>query len=49
MADEFSFRSTDSVQLTATSFNYLADVFVQPDGNILSDHNPIHIEFSWSS
>ena len=44
-----SFRSGDSVKLTATSFNYLANVFVQPDGNILSDHNPVHVEFSWTN
>ena len=44
-----SYRSGDSVKLTATSFNYASKVFVQPDGNILSDHNPIHVEFSWSS
>ncbi|KAJ4205890.1 hypothetical protein NW759_014367 [Fusarium solani] len=49
IVDKVFYRSGDSVKLTATSFNYASKVFVQPDGNILSDHNPIHVEFSWSS
>lgn len=43
-----SFRSGDGVSLEATSFDYVPDVFVQPDGSILSDHNPILVEFAWS-
>jgi hypothetical protein len=44
-----SYRSGDSVTLTATSIAYKSDIFVQPDGNILSDHNPVHVEFSWTA
>jgi endonuclease/exonuclease/phosphatase family metal-dependent hydrolase len=47
--DKVLYRSGDSVTLTATSIAYKSDIFVQPDGNILSDHNPVHVEFSWTA
>jgi endonuclease/exonuclease/phosphatase (EEP) superfamily protein YafD len=37
------------VSLQATSFRYPNDIFIQDDGNKLSDHNPVLVEFSWSS
>jgi hypothetical protein len=37
------------VKLSATSFNYVPQLFVQPDGNILSDHNPVLVDFTYSS
>lgn len=52
-ADEFLcqilYRSGDSVKLNATSFDYVTDMFLQPDGSILTDHNAVLAEFSWSS
>jgi endonuclease/exonuclease/phosphatase (EEP) superfamily protein YafD len=36
------------VKLAAKAFEYVPEVFVQPDGNILSDHNPVLVNFSWS-
>lgn len=45
---ECSYRSGASVTLTANTFKYVPEVFVQPDGNILSDHNPVLVNFSWS-
>ncbi|EWG52155.1 hypothetical protein FVEG_10963 [Fusarium verticillioides 7600] len=49
IVDKVFYRSGSSVKLTAKSFNYIPEVFVQPDGNILSDHNPVLVEFSWST
>ncbi|KAF4974429.1 hypothetical protein FZEAL_8672 [Fusarium zealandicum] len=49
IVDKVLYRSGSSVRLTATSFNYESKVFVQPDGNILSDHNPVYVNFSWST
>jgi hypothetical protein len=46
--EEHSYRSGTSVTLTANTFKYVPEVFVQPDGNILSDHNPVLVNFSWS-
>ncbi|CAG9993190.1 unnamed protein product [Clonostachys byssicola] len=48
VVDKILFRSGDSVKLNANSFSYKSDVFKQPDGNIVSDHNPVLAEFSWS-
>lgn len=44
-----SYRSGGSVTLTATSFDYIPEDFLQPDGNVLSDHNPVHVDFDWVS
>lgn len=34
--------------LTATQFRYAGSMFLQPDGNVLSDHDPVLVDFSWS-
>lgn len=47
--DKVFYRSGDSVTLKATSFRYESKVFVQKDGNKLSDHNPLLVDFTWSS
>ncbi|KAF2164336.1 hypothetical protein M409DRAFT_67873 [Zasmidium cellare ATCC 36951] len=47
--DKILYRSGDSVKLNATSFDYVTDMFLQPDGSILTDHNAVLAEFSWSS
>ncbi|KAF4449865.1 endonuclease exonuclease phosphatase family [Fusarium albosuccineum] len=49
IVDKVFYRSGDSVKLSATSFNYVAKSFLQPDGNNLSDHNPVLVEFSWTA
>jgi hypothetical protein len=41
------YRSGSTVSLTATEWSYQSSFFVQPDGNILSDHNPVLVQFSW--
>lgn len=49
IVDKVLYRSGDSVTLTATEFSYEADFFTQPDGSILSDHNPVRIVFEAES
>ncbi|KAM0195793.1 hypothetical protein ACHAPI_006348 [Fusarium lateritium] len=48
IVDKVFYRSGALVTLTAKTFKYVPEVFVQPDGNILSDHNPVLVSFSWS-
>ncbi|KAI1262630.1 Endonuclease/exonuclease/phosphatase [Xylariaceae sp. FL1019] len=47
--DKIFYRSGASVSLTATSFSYEAADFLQADGNILSDHNPVLASFDWAT
>ncbi|KAJ4244819.1 hypothetical protein NW762_014398 [Fusarium torreyae] len=49
IVDKVLYRSGSSVKLTANAFNYVPQAFVQPDGNILSDHNPVLVDFLWST
>lgn len=46
--DKVFFRGSSVITLTATDFSYASSKFLQSDGNILSDHNPISVTFSWS-
>ncbi|KAL1890777.1 hypothetical protein Sste5346_008102 [Sporothrix stenoceras] len=45
--DKVFYRGNAIVQLSATYFNYESSKFVQADGDILSDHNPITVDFDW--
>ncbi|KAH7139653.1 endonuclease/Exonuclease/phosphatase [Dactylonectria estremocensis] len=47
--DKVFYRGNSVVSLAATAFNYESSKFLQPDGNILSDHNPIGVNFTWTS
>lgn len=49
IVDKVLYRSGSAVQLSALDFSYEADVFLQPDGNKVSDHNPIHVQFAYST
>ncbi|GJC81500.1 sphingomyelinase [Colletotrichum liriopes] len=46
--DKAFYRGNAVLKLEATYFNYESSKFLQPDGNILSDHNPITANFTWS-
>ncbi|KAG9233190.1 endonuclease/Exonuclease/phosphatase [Amylocarpus encephaloides] len=46
--DKVFYRGSKQLALTATYFNYESSKFLQPDGNILSDHNPITVNFTWA-
>jgi hypothetical protein len=49
IVDKVLYRSGDAVELSALEFSYETGVFVQADGNRLSDHNPIHVQFAYST
>lgn len=46
--DKVWYRGSAAVNLQATSFDYVGDMFLQADGNILSDHNPVMVDYSWT-
>lgn len=46
--DKFFYRGSSILDLSATSFNYESKKFLQSDGNVLSDHNPIGVNLTWS-
>ncbi|WYZ43429.1 hypothetical protein EsH8_VI_001128 [Colletotrichum jinshuiense] len=46
--DKAFYRGNAVISLEATYFNYESSKFLQADGNILSDHNPITANFTWS-
>lgn len=41
------YRSGTGVQLTARTFEYASERFLQANGSILSDHNPVLVNFDW--
>ena len=45
---KFSYRGNSSVTLTATTFEYVGNMFLQPNGSTLSDHNPVDVNFTWT-
>ncbi|KAK2787736.1 hypothetical protein FQN53_004759 [Emmonsiellopsis sp. PD_33] len=48
IVDKIFYRGSSSVKLEATYWSYESSRFLQDDGNILSDHNPITANFTWS-
>ncbi|KAH8601419.1 endonuclease exonuclease phosphatase family protein [Bisporella sp. PMI_857] len=47
--DKVFYRGSRQLNLQATYFNYESTKFLQADGSILSDHNPITVNFTWSA
>ena len=47
--DKVFYRSSALVDLQATRWDYESARFLQPNGSILSDHNPIGVDFSWAA
>lgn len=46
--DKFVFRSSESIELSATSWMLESDVFQTADGEPLSDHDPLAVRFEWT-
>ncbi|KAH8885613.1 endonuclease/Exonuclease/phosphatase [Thozetella sp. PMI_491] len=46
--DKVFYRSSKIATLDATYFNYESSKFLQSDGSILSDHNPITVNFTYT-
>jgi hypothetical protein len=47
--DRFLFRSGDGVVLTPTRHRFERETFVDPAGAPLSDHDPLAVDWSWST
>ncbi|KAI1311825.1 endonuclease/Exonuclease/phosphatase [Xylaria venustula] len=47
--DKIFYRGSPLLELTATYWAYESNKFLQSDGDILSDHNPITTNFTWAS
>jgi hypothetical protein len=47
--DKIAFRSTPRLTLTPRSHDFPADDFKAPDGEDLSDHDPLVVEFRWQA
>ncbi|KAF2199331.1 mannose-binding lectin [Delitschia confertaspora ATCC 74209] len=45
--DKVWYRGSSLMDLKATMFQYATKTFLQPDGSVLSDHNPIQVDFEW--
>lgn len=48
IVDKVWYRGSSALTLQATTFDYAGDMFLQEDGNILSDHNPALVDFTWT-
>lgn len=46
--DKVFYRGSKFMSLTGTGFRYAGESFLQPNGSILSDHNPVLVNFTWS-
>ncbi|KAL2069528.1 hypothetical protein VTL71DRAFT_14207 [Oculimacula yallundae] len=47
--DKHFYRGSRQLSLQATAFNYDSSKFLQADGSILSDHNPIAVNYTWAA
>lgn len=47
--DKVFYRGSAVVGLQATEWSYASTSFLQANGSILSDHNPIAVDFAWTS
>ncbi|KAK7753046.1 hypothetical protein SLS62_004996 [Diatrype stigma] len=47
--DKVFYRGSPLVDLRATKWTYQSTRFLQSNGSILSDHNPITVEFAWTA
>lgn len=47
IVDKTWYRGSPAVTLEAKTFKYTGDMFLQEDGNVLSDHNGVLVDFEW--
>lgn len=48
IVDKVWYRGSPALQLNATSFEYAGKMFLQANGSVLSDHDPVLVDFSWT-
>ncbi|KAG5990764.1 hypothetical protein E4U43_004194 [Claviceps pusilla] len=46
--DKVFYRGSSILQLQPMDWRYESRKFLQPDGNVLSDHNPVACDFRWT-
>lgn len=49
IVDKVYYRSSPLVTLQAETFRYDSANFLQDDGSILTDHNPVFVDFAWTA
>lgn len=49
VVDKVFYRSSPLVTLRAGAFRYDGGRFLQANGSLLTDHNPVYVEFAWSA
>lgn len=49
IVDKVLYRSGANIDLVPTSFEYVGTWFLQPDGNTVSDHNPVFVNFNYAA
>lgn len=49
IVDKVFYRSSPLLTLRADTFRYDSRRFLQANGSILTDHNPVFVDFAWSS
>ena len=49
IVDKVWYRGSPSLKLAATKFQYAGSQYLQADGNILSDHDPVLVDFQWTA
>ncbi|CAO2650982.1 Nn.00g092790.m01.CDS01 [Neocucurbitaria sp. VM-36] len=47
IVDKLWYRGSSAVELEAKNFQYAGHMFLQENGDILSDHNPVLVDFAW--
>ncbi|ROW17198.1 hypothetical protein VPNG_01343 [Cytospora leucostoma] len=47
--DKVFYRSSPLLTLDATTFEYVGTWFLQADGNVTTDHNPVNVNFTWAA
>ncbi len=47
--DKFLFRSSAAIAITPLSWRFETDIFVDPQGDPLSDHDPLAVRFRWEA
>ncbi|KAI0198737.1 endonuclease/Exonuclease/phosphatase [Astrocystis sublimbata] len=47
--DKIFYRGSPLLDLTATHWSYESDKFLQPNGSLLTDHNPVTTNFTWAA
>ncbi|KAF1957841.1 hypothetical protein CC80DRAFT_592324 [Byssothecium circinans] len=48
IVDKAWYRASPALTLKASAFEYAGNKFLQANGSILSDHNPVLVNFGWS-